>query len=87
MTAEFIQDCSNGSALLEHYATREYYWQNGGRQIKKAIAELEFHGWFPFTFKNLNNKAYFNVQRFRYNGELYAAVTNSAINYLFKIHL
>lgn len=86
MTAEFIQDCSNGSPLLEYYAEREYSWQNAGREIKKAIAETGFQGWFPFTLKNLNNRTYFHVQRFRYNGQLYAAVTNSAINYLFRIN-
>lgn len=86
MTAEYIQDCSSSSPLLDHYAKREYSWQNAGRKIKKAIADADIHpGWFPFTFKNLNNKTYFHVQRFKYNGELYAAVTNSAINYLFKI--
>jgi hypothetical protein len=86
MTAEFIQDCSYNSDLLEHYASRQYEWQKAGREIKKAIAELGIGGWFPFTMKNLNNKTYFDVQRFKYKGQLYAAVTNSAINYLFAIH-
>lgn len=86
MTAEYIQDCSTNTPLLEHYASRENEWQNAGKKIKKAIAELDIGGWFPFTMKNLNNKTYFSVQRFKYNGELYAAVTNSAINYLFKIN-
>lgn len=86
MTAEYIQDCSLDSPLLRHYAKREYEWQNAGPKIKRAIADLEMGGWFPFTMKNLNNKRDFTVQRFRYNRELYAAVTNSAINYLFKIN-
>lgn len=86
MNAEYIQDCSSGSELLEHYASREYDWQNAGHRIKRAIADLEMSAWFPFNMKNLNNRTYFQVQRFRYNGELYAAVTNSAINYFFKIH-
>lgn len=86
MTAEYIQDCSHSTPLLEHFAEREYEWQKAGKEIKKAIAELEFEVWFPFTLKNLNNKNYFDVQRFKYNNDLYAAVTNSAINYLFKIH-
>lgn len=84
MTAEFIQDCSNRTALLDFYADREYDWQRAGKTIKKAIAETEFVAWFPFTLSNLNS-CYFTVQRFRYNSELYACVTNSAINYIFKI--
>lgn len=86
MTAQYIQDCSTNSPLLEHYAKREYNWMNAGKEVKRAIAETGVGGWFPFTMKNLNNKTYFTVQRFRYNGQLYAAVTNSAINYLFAIH-
>lgn len=85
MTLDWL-DCSHGTPLLDHYASREYEWQKAGRQIKRAIADLEMGGWFPFTMKNLNNRNYFEVQRFRYNGELYAAVTNSAINYLFRIY-
>ena len=86
LNAEFVQDCSNGSPLLDYYASREEDWQRAGKAIKRAIADLNFHSWFPFTYKNLNNSTYFNVQRMRYQGELYAIVTNSAINYIFKIN-
>lgn len=85
MEAIFIQSCSSGSELLDYYATREYEWKSAGKQIKKAIADTEFVAHFPFTMKNLNNKNYFTVQRMKYKEELYAIVTNSAINYIFKI--
>ncbi|MBP8982256.1 MAG: hypothetical protein KBG19_04395 [Bacteroidales bacterium] len=86
MTAEFIQSCGSDSDLLRHYAKRDGLWMKAGRKIKKAIADTGFYGYFPFTIKNLNHKPYFEVERFRYKGELYASVTNSAINYIFKIH-
>jgi hypothetical protein len=86
MTAEFIQDCSINTPLLNYYAERDWEWQSAGKDIKKAIAELNFVTWFPFSLKNLNNKTYFTVQRMRYENKLYAIVTNSAINYLFRIY-
>lgn len=85
MIAEYIQDCSSGSPLLDYYAEREYHWQNAGKEIKKAIEANGTCGYFPFSYKNLCNKVYFKVQRMRYQGELYAVVTNSCINYIFKI--
>lgn len=85
MTAEYIQDCSNGSPILDYYADREYEWMKAGKEIKKAIAAYQFEAWFPFTFEFLNNVNYTTVQRMRYRNELYAIVTNSAINYIFKI--
>lgn len=85
MEAEFIQDCSSSSELLEYFATKDGALKNAGKEIKKAIAALEFKAWFPFTIKNLNSY-YFKTQRMTYKGELYAIVTNSAIDYIFKIH-
>lgn len=87
MEAEFIQSCLSESDLLRHYANREYDWQKAGDKIKRAIAKAGFIGYYPFTFKNLKNKNCFTVQRMRYENELYAVVTNSAINYIFKIYL
>jgi hypothetical protein len=85
MTAEFIQSCAYGSPLLEYFAERDGLWQKGGREIKKAIADNEFVAWFPFNMKNLNSH-WFTVQRMKYEGELYAIVTNSGIDYIFKIY-
>ena len=86
MIAVYIQDCSSPSPLLDYYATREYEWKSAGAEIKDAITKLNFVAWFPFNKANLNTKRYFTVQRMRYEDELYAVVTNSAINYIFKIH-
>lgn len=84
MEAIFIQDCSKKSPLLDYYAEREYEWRAAGRKIKKAIADTDFVGYFPFTLSNLNSR-YFTVQRLMYEKELYAVVTNSAVDYIFKI--
>ena len=85
MQAIFIQDCSSSSPLLRFYAEREGCWKSAGKEIKKAIAESGFESWFPFTVKNLNHRPDFTVERMAYENELYAIVTNSAINYIFLI--
>lgn len=88
MTAEYIQDCSSDSKLLRAFAKRESRLpdlKDAGKTIKKAIAETGVQGYFEFSIKNLNNTVYFRVQRFTYQKQLYAVVTNSAINYIFKI--
>ena len=89
MTAEFIQDCGSDTPLLRAYAKRESKapdLMNAGLMIKLAIEQTGVSGYFPFTVKNLSNRTYFRVQRWTYQKQLYAVVTNSAINYIFKIH-
>lgn len=86
--AEFVQDCSNGSPLLDYYADKV---EDSTPEIKgrrnpyiRAVSELNFVAWFPFTVATMTSH-YFKVQKFRYEGSMYVCVTNSAINYLFKI--
>lgn len=85
MQAIFIQTCASSSPLLTHYEDNNGHLRSAGRDIKKAIAESEYEDWFPFTVKNLNFKPYFIVERMVYEKQLYAVVTNSAINYFFLI--
>lgn len=50
MTAQYLQDCSNDSALLDFYADRECDLQSAGIKICKAISETETVGWFACGF-------------------------------------
>lgn len=87
VTAQFIQDCSSDSSLLRAYAKRSQRnpeLKRAGIKIKKAIAENGNQGYYEFSVKNLNSH-FFTVERFTHDKELYAVVTNSAINYIFKI--
>jgi hypothetical protein len=84
MTAHFVQDCSKGSPLLDHYAEKEYTWPRANLEIIRAVAETGFRSWFPFSVKNLTS-TFFKVQKMVYEGSEYAVVTNSAINYIFLL--
>ena len=84
MRLEYIQDCSESSPLLDKYAEKEPDWQKAGKPFIKALAKLDFYAHFRFNYKFLTSY-YCTVQRFKFEKELYIVVTNSAINYFFKV--
>lgn len=84
MEAIYIQSCSNDSELLRHYAKRAGCWQKAGRKIRRALHNLQMEFWFKLNLENMK-RGWFEVERFRYDNQLYACATNSGINYLFLI--
>ena len=79
MEVEFIQTCiGNRTPLLMHY--EDTNCRRAGKEIKKAIINAGH-----FSKFDLFDDYAVKVERMKYKNELYAIVTYSAINHIFKI--